>query len=249
MTTATEQTQSSTERATPPERAWIRVLVWVSLVATAADIGVPALAGQVIPPLAVGAAVTVVGLVLLRRYIRAAIAVLAITNLLLFVSGAPFALPSLAYPDSPIGFVHAAIHLGRVIAIVAAVAAWRRASPARARGLGIAAAGLLVVTLVVGVVSAALAPRERAASDDVRVEVRDVAFPPEVKVASGGSVFINNADPLRHTFNVEGTDIAQELPERSRVRLELGLDPGTYQLYCAVPGHDDMTGTLIVESP
>jgi plastocyanin len=221
--------------------------VWASVVAAAADIGAPALAGQVIPPLAVGAAVTVIGLLLIRRYGRTGVAVLGVTSLMLFVASAPYALPALAYPDSPVGFRHAAINLvGRVIAVTAAVAAWR-ASPAGARRLGIAAAGLLAAIVVVGVATAALAPSDSATPDDVSVEVRGVAFPPEVRVASGGSVFIDNTDPLRHTFNVEGTDIAQALPERSSVRVQVGLDPGTYRIYCAVSGHESMTGSLIVE--
>jgi plastocyanin len=248
MTATNNPAAASTERAAGPERAWVRVLVWASAVAAAADLAAPALSGEVIPPLAAGAVVTLVSLLLLRRFPRTCIGVLGVTNLLLAVSSAPFAAPALAHPDSPVAFTHSMIHLvGHLLAVAAAVAAWRRASPAGARWTGLAAAGLLAVTVVVGMASAALTTSQTAQAGDVPVAVRGFAFPAEVRVPSGGTLFIDNADVLRHTFSVEGIDLAQELPERSSARLEVNLDPGTYQVICEVPGHESMTGTLIVE--
>ncbi|MDQ3432925.1 MAG: hypothetical protein M3467_12065, partial [Actinomycetota bacterium] len=108
MTTTPSNTDVEPAHAVRPDRVWVRLLVGVSVVAGAADLIAPALVGEVIPPLATGAALTLVGLLLLRRYHRTGIAVLGITNLLLIVTGAPFSLPNLAAPASPITFVHAA---------------------------------------------------------------------------------------------------------------------------------------------
>ncbi len=68
-----------------------------------------------------------------------------------------------------------------------------------------------------------------------------------MRVTSGGSVYVSNADLILHTFSVESTTLSQPLPERRSVRLRVGLDPGTYQFFCAVPGHEAMTGVLVVE--
>lgn len=58
---------------------------------------------------------------------------------------------------------------------------------------------------------------------------------------------MNNADLARHTFSVVGTDVSHELPELRDVRFSIDVDPGRYQLICAVPGHESMTARLVVE--
>lgn len=248
MTTTDSPAEVSAPRAARPEPAWVHLLAWTSVVTAAADLVAPALSGAIIPPLAAGAVLTVVGLLLLPRFPRSGVVVLGVTNLLLVVSSAPFAIPSLAHPDSPIGFVHAVIHMvGRPIAVFAAAAALRHLAPSGARRLGVGAAGLLAATVIFGAVSAAPTGDNAAQASDVRVEVRDLAFPETVRVASGGTLFVDNTDQLRHTFTVEGTDISQQLPERSSARVEVDLTPGTYRVKCAVQGHESMTGALVVE--
>jgi hypothetical protein len=246
-TNHTRRIETST-RADVATGQWIRLLVWLSAVTAVVDIGVPALSGAVIPPLAIGAALTVIGLLLLRRSRRAGVATLGLVHLLLVLSSAPFAAPGLAHPESPITFTHAVIHLGgRALAVAAAVAAWRYASDAGARRLGIGALGLLGVTAVASVVAVVLTPGATAHPGDVVVTVRDFTFPDEVRVASGGHLLVENSEPIRHTFTVEGTELSEELPERSNVRFAVDLSAGSYQLTCAVPGHDTMTAGLVVE--
>lgn len=248
--TTTNHTPGS-ERSAGPEvtaRQWVRLLVWFSIVTAVVDVTVPALSGVVIPPLAVGAALTVVGLVLLRRWRKAGIVTLGVVHLLLVLSSAPFAAPGLAHPESPITFFHAIIHLGgRALALAAAVAAWRYASDAGARRLGIAAVALLMLTAVTSGVAVVLTPGATAQPDDVVVTVRDFTFPDEVRVASGGHLLVENTEPMRHTFTVEDTDLSEELPERRNVRFAVDLPPGFYRLACAVPGHESMTAGLVVQ--
>lgn len=248
--TTTTQTPGS-ERSSAPEvsaRQWVRLLVWLSVVTAVVDIAVPALWGVVIPPLAVGAGLTVVGLVLLRWARRAGVVTLGVVNLLLVLSSAPFAAPGLAHPESPITFFHAIIHLGgHALAVAAAVAAWRYASDSGARRFGIVVMALLAVTAVTSGVAVVLTPGVTAQPGDVVVTVRDFAFPDEVRVASGGHLLVENTEPVRHTFTVEGTDLSEELPERRNVRFAVDLPPGSYQLVCAVPGHEFMTARVVVQ--
>ena len=247
MTTTDSPASVGASRAARPDPAWVRLLAWTTVVTAVADLGAPALSGQVIPPLAAGAVLSLVGLLLLRRFPRSGVAVLGVTNLLLVASSAPFAIPSLAHPDSPIGFSHSLIHLvGRPVAVIAAVAAWRRLAPSGARGLGFGAAGLLAATLIFAAGSVVLTGGSAAQAGDVRVEIKGFAFPETVSVASGGTLFVDNAEQVRHTFSVEGTGISQQLPERSSARVDVDLAPGTYRVICEVGGHESMSGSLVV---
>jgi plastocyanin len=231
-----------------PARPWIQLLVWASILTAVVDVGAPALAGSVIPPLAVGAALTLVALVLLRRKPRAGVMMLGIVNLLLVVSSAPFSAPNLAHPESPLSFSHAAIHLlGRPLAVVAAVAAWRHVSASGARRVRIVTVALLAVIVVTGVGEVVFTSGPTPRRGDVVVVVQDFAFPDVVRVASGGDLLVENKQALRHTFTVTDTDMSQELPERRNVRFAVDLLPGTYQPHCSIPGHENMTATLVVE--
>jgi plastocyanin len=249
MTTIDKRTTTTQTRPDSASgRSWIVVLAWLSIVAAVVDVGLPALSGVVIPPLAIGAVLTVIGLALLRRSWKVGVGVLGVVNLLLLLSSAPFAAPGLAHPESPLTFVHAVVGLGgRLLAVVAAVGAWRHASPAAARRLGMTAVGLLGLTVVTAGVATLVTTGATEQPGDVVVTVRDIAFPEEVRVASGGTVLVDNTDLLRHTFTVEGTAVSEELPERARVRVRIDLAEGTYRLLCAVPGHEDMTATMVVE--
>lgn len=246
---STQQSSNTEGRPdTGPESSWIRVLVWVSIVTAVVDLVVPGLSGAVIPPLAIGAALTVVGLVVLRRSWKAGVVILGVVSLVLVLASAPFATPNLAHPESPLSFTHAVIGMGGgLLAVVAAVGAWRTASPVGARRVGMVALGLLAITVVSAGVAALLTATDSHQAGDVLVPVRDVTFPDEVRVASGDHVLVENTDLVRHTFTVEGTDLSVELPERTNVRVGVDLPAGTYRIICAIPGHESMTTSLVVE--
>lgn len=249
---STIRTDSTTSH-TPVSRgtgdaAWVRLLVWTSLLAMVADLGAPALVGEVIPPLAVGAVLTIVGLAVLRRRRRPGVAILGVTSLLLVVTGAPFALPNLVYPSSPITFLHAVTLLVRIGAVVAAVGAWRHAAPAVAKRLGTAMGALFGAAVVASGIATVTTPGESSQPGDVAVSVSDFAFvPEEVRVSAGGTVQVQNDDLIVHTFSVRDTDLSRTLHERRSVRLQVDLATGTYELFCAIPGHEFMTASLIVE--
>ena len=60
------------------------------------------------------------------------------------------------------------------------------------------------------------------------------------------AVFAENKDPVRHTFSIDELEVDLELPGNKAARIEFTAAPGTYEFYCAVPGHDGMTGELVV---
>ncbi|MGH9182552.1 MAG: cupredoxin domain-containing protein [Acidimicrobiales bacterium] len=245
--TTTDQPGRTAATPTDPRRSWIRLLVWAVAVSAGVDLAVMALLGEVIPPVAAGAVISFVGIALLGRWPGAGIRLLVAVSALLVLTSAPFALPLVGHPESAVGFGQAVIHLGgRLVAIAAAVGAWRHGSPVIARRLGRLAAGLLAATVIIGVVGTALTTSDTPAHGDVRVAVSDFEFPAEVRVASGSSVFVENGDVIRHTFSVEGADLSRELPAGTGVRLRIALDPGTYRLFCNVPGHGSMEGALVV---
>ena len=249
MTATDHTTGIAAAPSMSPRGPWIRLLAWTVAISTGVDLAVMALVGVVIPPLVAGAVLSLVGIGLLARRPRAGIALLAAVSTLLLLTSAPSALAQLAHPESGIDFGHAAIHLGgRLVAIAAAVGAWRLASPVIGRRLGLLAGGLLSVTVLVGVIATVLATsRDPALPGDVTVVVRDFSFPAEVRVTRGDSVFVENADLTRHTFTVEGTDVSQQLPPGAGVRFGIDLDAGTYRLFCAVPGHESMQAALVVD--
>jgi plastocyanin len=227
--------------------AWPRLLAWSAGAVAAVDLIFFALIQHVIPPLAAGALLTGIGLVVLRRSRRWGIGILGVTGLVMLLGNAPFALGHLPHPESGIDWVHSVVGLfGRLLVVVAAVAAWRGAAPAAGRRLATVATGLLGAVVVIAAVASLLSSGVAAADGDVAVPIERGAFPAQVTMDAGGILFADNQDLFRHTFTVEGTAIDVELPARQAARIPVDLAPGTYDVLCAVPGHDGMTSTLTV---
>lgn len=248
MTTTNRSADVSAESTPTGRRPWERLLVRAAAVSSVADVALMAIAGAVIPPVAIGVVLSVVGIALVRRLPRTAIVLLGVVSLLLLTTGAPFALPHLAHPESAVDFIHSFVHLGgRLLAVVAAIGAWRAASPTVARRLGVLATASVVATVAVGAGAASLTTRDDVSPGDVTIPVRDFAFPSKVRVPAGATVFVDNGDPIRHTFTVESTGLSKELPGGVGLRFSVDLPPKTYRLFCAVPGHESMDAELIVE--
>jgi plastocyanin len=227
--------------------SWVRVLVWLTAAIAAADLLFFVLIADVIPPLAVGAVLTAVGIATVRRAPRAGIVVLGATNLLMLVGNAPFAVDHLAHPASAVDFTHAVVgSIGRALAVVATVGAWRSSSPAGARRFGVAAVGLAATTVAVSAVAMVTSSGDEAEADDVPVVVDQAEFPERITAASGSTLFVDNRDLFRHTFTVEGTDLDVGLPATQGVRIPIELAPGTYAVICALPGHEFMQASLEV---
>lgn len=78
-------------------------------------------------------------------------------------------------------------------------------------------------------------------------------IPSRITIKAGRVRFVvRNDGTMDHGFEVEGQGIEEDIdpfsPGRTRT-LELELSPGTYEVYCQVPGHEElgMKGELIVK--
>lgn len=60
-------------------------------------------------------------------------------------------------------------------------------------------------------------------------------------------MFVVNKDRFRHTLVIKDEVDAVELPASTDVRIPIDLDPGKYEYYCDVPGHESMKGIVVVE--
>ena len=135
-------------------------------------------------------------------------------------------------------------------------------------GLLIFVFGLAALALLAGVIATGLALRAeqeaeragtgatseaggQAAPASVPVVLSDFAIRPErATVAQGGALQLTNNGAGAHDVAIEGTGLVSDLvgPGESG-RLDLGgLEPGTYTMFCHVPGHREagMVAELVV---
>lgn len=206
-----------------------------------------AMVGEVIPPIVVFVLLlvgTAVGLHRMRsRAVRWAAVVLP---LLLILVNLPVAIPDLSHPESPGGFVPTSAVFA--IALTTAWLALRFACGARVAGRAAwsVAAGVVVLGTAASMAAAAAVEDDTAEAGDVVVTAADVTYPELIEVDVGAAVVVDNEDLFRHTFVVEGTDVAVEVEGATVRRITIDLAPGTYSYVCDVPGHERMRGALLV---
>jgi plastocyanin len=223
-----------------------RLVVVSSLGAVAADAVLMTVIGGIIPPLTVFALLTLGTVAATRRRPRAGAVALAVLALAANAGGLAFLLADLATPADTIAFLWAVVSGGgRVMVVIGAVfvlttreVAARRLAATSLVVLGVAVAGSLGARLSVS--------SDAPQAGDVEVVAAGAAFPDHVVVPVGGAVLVDNRDPLRHTFAIEGTGLDVLVEPRVQRRIEIDVPPGTYTFVCTVPGHESMTGTLEV---
>jgi uncharacterized cupredoxin-like copper-binding protein len=78
-------------------------------------------------------------------------------------------------------------------------------------------------------------------------------IPARLTIKAGKVRFVvKNQGTVDHGFEIEGADVEEEIdpfPAGRTQTLELELAPGTYEIYCQVPGHKElgMRSELIVK--
>ena len=89
---------------------------------------------------------------------------------------------------------------------------------------------------------------QKLEAGDVEVVAVSVEFEPtQLSVAAGETGFwVDNRDGIRHTFTIEGTGMEIDVPAFSAQRAVFDLDPGSYVVFCDVPGHENMRIDLTV---
>lgn len=221
----------------------------VGLVATAvACLAMMAVLGEVIPPVVVFVLVLIGLAVGVRRsparWLRWAAAAVP---LLLVVANAPFAIPDLSHPESPGGFIPTVLVVGCALATVVAGVAAAIRRPLRATPLWGGAAALMALGIAGSLAMGAGVTDDVAEAGDGQVVATQFTYPDRVALpADATGVTITNEDVFRHTFVIEGTDVAIELPGSTVRRVPLDLPPGTYRYLCDVPGHTGMEGVIEV---
>ena len=109
--------------------------------------------------------------------------------------------------------------------------------------------GLVVTSAILGLVERSTVSAQ-ARAGAIEVDMRQIRFEPErLDVPAGRTVklFVKNSDFTLHTFTVAGLEIDREvLPRSERVIVLTTASPGAYQIICKVPGHENMTGILVV---
>lgn len=242
--------QTETRQATRPDPRWRHLGVGAAIALVLWSMALQAVAGGVIPPvLVVGVAFAALALLLALVPRTWAAAVTAVIPVLALAGNIPPIAYDLAHPEEATVFTLTVISVvGALLTSLAGFMLWSRrqasATPAAIVGLG-----AVVVAGLVGAVAAGGVESAEAAPGDVPVETRSVQFAPtEISLGIGDTgVWVDNADPFAHTFTVEGTDVDLQVPGNSTQRVDVDLDPGTYRVVCAVPGHEGMTATLTVE--
>ena len=255
MTTSTTPTGSTIDHHQEPHLRsahrtsnWDRLLMVSAAVVSVVDLAYMALVAKIIPPMAIGIVLTVVGVALMRVRRRAGIVVLALTAAVLLVGAVPFVVDHIGHPESGVDWMHTVIGaFGRLFVLGVAVKTWRSGSNAAARMTGVLALGVLGALASVALVATAATSGDERRDGDITVSIDSTAFPEQIVAGSGDVLFIDNSHIFRHSFTVEGTDIDVELPALQAVRVPIDLPVGTYDVICDVPGHEAMTTVLIVE--
>lgn len=142
------------------------------------------------------------------------------------------------------------VTLSIVLAIVGGVGELKQWSTEMVRTVLGRSAAVSALGVAVSLVVSATAPSDDAQVGDVTVNADGFAWAPGVvtfEASSATGLWVDNRDFAHHTFAAPDLGIEIELPASKSRRVVLGdVAAGEYQFRCTIPGHESMTGTLIV---
>jgi len=187
--------------------------------------------------------------------------VVSVLALLLFVGlEALGGLQVLGHPESFSDFVPALMRaVGSVMAFAGTLIAFRQArrgpaalhpgSPKQKRLVKVGAAGLVLLAVAsVFLTYTRNADIDAPAGASVVETFEDDFSPSELSLEPGPhTVLVVNRDSYAHTFSVDELDLDVYVGPRADRLIKFDIpddDPGRHDLYCAVTGHEDMTGTI-----
>jgi hypothetical protein len=242
----------------------IRLAVW-GFALIAASVVVAIAAGNAtgafaaIPPLVLLAIVVAV-LLATGRGLIAGLVVAVLALLAFVVLEILTGLFLLLHPDSFADFVPALMRaVGALMAFFGTVQALRQRRRSALRPTGKnerrllrAGAGALVAVAVLSAVLTYTGDSDADAPPGALVvETQADEFEPsEIRADAGEAllVFIQNTDSYAHTFTIDELEVDEYVGPRSErlVRFRVPNRPARLELWCAVTGHENMTGTLIV---
>jgi len=241
-TTATTPTKTSTTE-------WMRLARSGAIVMVIWSIVLQITAGTLIPPVAV------IGLVFLaflpflkgeRRRVGLALSIFTAVALLGNLDGI---IDELQNPESAPAFILTlGSTVGAFLAVAGGLGAFFRLPAQPIRTLAIGAVGVFLLGTVGSLLVADGTGSDVALATDVKVTAQQVMWAPEeIRIdTSAPGLWIENRDGIRHTFTIPELGIDLEVPALKARRVEIDAEPGTYQIICAVPGHETMTGILTI---
>ncbi len=224
----------------------------VAAAAVIASFLIPMLiAVSVEPFLLAMAAPFVVGLLVIRRWVRIGIVWLGVVSLAVLLFSAPFLVDALGHPESLVDFLPLVVFsIASLIGAIAAVPAFRSLhdEPSdAARTVAIVGAAAILVASGVALVAFAGVESVDAQHGDTLLVAKDLKFQPEAIEAVAGivSVHVTNEDNTRHTFTIKELGVDLSVPPESEQRVTFDAEPGTYAFICR-PHAPDMSGELVV---
>ena len=117
-----------------------------------------------------------------------------------------------------------------------------------ARGV---AAVALAVLVVVGGVAAATASNNTLSGNAIVISATNARFSTTTLTADHGTITVDftNNDLFWHTFTIPALGVDIRTPVKGQGQMSFNAPPGSYEFFCAIPGHKQigMRGTLIVK--
>ena len=114
----------------------------------------------------------------------------------------------------------------------------------------VAAAALVVILGVTAFAAATASGRFTTAAGDLTISATNARYSTTTLTADHGTVAVDftNNDLFWHTFTVTALNVDIRTPVKGHQRLSFNAAPGTYEFFCAIPGHKGigMRGTLVV---
>jgi len=115
---------------------------------------------------------------------------------------------------------------------------------------GVAALALAVILIAAGV-GAATASNTTLSGKAVVIAATNARFSATTLTADHGTVTVDftNNDLFWHTFTVPALDVDIRTPVKGHSRVSFNAPAGSYEFFCAIPGHKQigMRGTLIIQ--
>ena len=115
---------------------------------------------------------------------------------------------------------------------------------------GVAAAALAVILVVAGI-AAATASNNTLSGNAIVISATNARYSTSTLTAAHGTITVDftNNDLFWHTFTVPALGVDIRTPVKGQVQTRFDAPPGSYEFFCAIPGHKQigMRGTLIIK--
>ena len=200
---------------------------------------------------------------LVWRFGRWALVVAVIIGLLSFLLNSSYVSYGLGNPNSFFDFLLGVLVVfGFILTFFGGIAAFiqRRAEAPRTTvtvlersslaAIGVVIAMLAIVSLVLNIAAqdTVSAEQREGATEVVMQNLKFVPDRLELSATQGARLVVINDDFLAHTFTVKDADVDITIGAKGEKLVELPpLAPGTYELTCEIPGHENMEGVIEVK--